>query len=690
MKADIQSEIERLGPWTTKFQLNGKAIGGSYEVSEDELLLRQFRERLPYAERVLELGCMEGGRTFSLARRVGHVVGVDVRREHLQRARFIQRERNVQNVTFLEMDLETTDLETLGTFDAVHNVGLLYHMADPAKLLRQLAAVAPEMLLWTYVVDDGDAEQGGYQGRFVNENPADRIGGVRSKSFRPTRSELMRMLSDCGWRDVDLIEEAGTAVSLWCRRKADENAKRIAPKMLSVAVVVTCHNYGEYLDECLKSIVHQSRRPNEIVVIDDASTDETRKIAKLWSDWNVQYLRVEHQNVRLARKAGLEATNSDLLCFVDADDLLTPDYLRSGMQRFNKHDVGIVFSDMVRFGSEDVVSSFPETLTSEEMCWKNYAHCASLVRREALEMTRAFDVPVDPKVGHEDWLVWRKVLEQGWKATKQTALYAYRRHTLGASLKKNWETDKYYRLRCLNLETITLFVPLSGRTSIWPRFSQFLESQSWPREQTKLRLLDTSQDLEFASMVRTWLAKSDYPHVCYEQLAVGDPGLADEERRGQVAVQNAVRMAAATIYNHLARNVQTSFVWIVEDDVIPPKNAAELLLQGFDQDTASVAGPYRSRYNDGYVAWTKGHKIIREACDGIQVVEGNGFGCVMLRANVLKESLFTCRQPPYDFDPAFYERLKQTGFHAKLNWEAECEHLDATSMEKLNSCSLSK
>ncbi len=50
-------------------------------------------------------------------------------------------------MTFLEMDLEATDRQTLGTFDAIHNVGLLYHMADPAKLLRQLSTIAPEMLL---------------------------------------------------------------------------------------------------------------------------------------------------------------------------------------------------------------------------------------------------------------------------------------------------------------------------------------------------------------------------------------------------------------------------------------------------------------------------------------------------------------------------------------------------------------
>lgn len=102
---------------------------------------------------------MEGGRTFPLARRVGHVVGIDSRREHLQRGRFIEREFGVANVTFLESDLEAGDLAALGTFDAIFNVGLLYHLHDPARLLKQCAEVAPEMLLWTHVVDDSDSRK---------------------------------------------------------------------------------------------------------------------------------------------------------------------------------------------------------------------------------------------------------------------------------------------------------------------------------------------------------------------------------------------------------------------------------------------------------------------------------------------------------------------------------------------------
>lgn len=116
---------------------------------------------------------------------------------------------------------------------------------------------------------------------------------------------------------------------------------------------------------------------------------------------------------------------------------------------------------------------------------------------------------------------------------------------------------------------------------------------------------------------------------------------------------------------------------MIEDDVIPSNNAAELLLRGFDEHTATVAGPYRSRFHDGYVAWRSGRDIIREHGEGVETIEGNGFGCTLFRTDLLREALFTCRQPPYvDFDPAFYERLKATNLKVKLCWEAECEHLE--------------
>jgi glycosyltransferase involved in cell wall biosynthesis/SAM-dependent methyltransferase len=684
------AELDRLGPWTTRFKLNGQTVGGGYEVSEDDPLLRAFIDHAPMARRVLELGCMEGGRTFPLARRVGQVVGVDARREHLQRARFIERALGVTNITFLESDLEAGDLAALGTFDVVYNVGLVYHLADPARLLRQCAEVAPEMLLWTHVVDDSDVEHRGYRGRFTTENPTDRIGGLRSRSFRPERSELVRMLDDCGWRDLEWLKDDATSLTLWCRTTIGPRPKRTVLLVPSLAVIITAHNYGHYLDECLQSVLQQSRRPDEILVIDDASTDDTADVVARWSDRGVRYLRVDHHDPRQSRLSGLQATSAEFVCFLDADDRLAPDYLRGGLAGFDRYDVGIVYSDVDYFGDWNRCHQEPEEITLADMGKLNYVHNGSIVRREALEMSRALEIPCDSRRSHEDWLAWRRILEQGWKAKKQRSIYGYRRHEANRTNSK-YKAANYFNQRAMETETVTLFVALSGRTAVWPRFQQFLEQQTWPHSQVKLWLLDTSQDERFGRRVRCWISQCDYADVRCRAEAVATPGLADAPRDNG-ATLDAVRMAAARIYNRLAREVTGHYVLTLEDDIIPPNDVIERLLRGFDHNVASVAAPYPSRFHKGYVAWTAGRQIIEErpvpaldvATDDegepflrYAQVEGNGFGCTLFRVDVFREALFTARQQPYvDFDPAFYERLKANGLQAKVCWDAECQHLE--------------
>ena len=131
-----------------------------------------------------------------------------------------------------------------------------------------------------------------------------------------------------------------------------------------------------------------------------------------------------------------------------------------------------------------------EEITLASMSRMNHVHNGAIVRREALEMSRALEFPADPQVVHEDWLVWRRILEQGWRARKLWATYGYRSHAHGVSLTKQSKRP-YFDLRGHVHETITLFVPLSGRTAVWPLFRQFLEQQTWPHDQVRLVLLDS-------------------------------------------------------------------------------------------------------------------------------------------------------------------------------------------------------
>ena len=89
---------------------------------------------------ILELGSCQGGGTFQLAKRrdVEEIVAIEGRDYNIEKARFVQRLLERDNVSFIEANLETFDLKSLGRFDAVYCVGLLYHLPKPWELLARL------------------------------------------------------------------------------------------------------------------------------------------------------------------------------------------------------------------------------------------------------------------------------------------------------------------------------------------------------------------------------------------------------------------------------------------------------------------------------------------------------------------------------------------------------------------------
>lgn len=190
-----------------------------------------------------------------------------------------------------------------------------------------------------------------------------------------------------------------------------------------VAVVIPCHNYGHFLEECLDSVNTQTIQPAEVIVVDDSSDDDTRTVCE---QRGVKYLRVEYRNTYLTRRAGLGATASPFIVFLDADDMLAPTYLAECLAVIQSDEsLGIVTSAMMLFGTKNGPVYFPET-DIEKMNW---LHAGSLVRRVALENSEAYNHPEFSGQINEDWYVWREVVRKGWKVGRiNSATYHYRHH----------------------------------------------------------------------------------------------------------------------------------------------------------------------------------------------------------------------------------------------------------------------
>ena len=164
----------------------------------------------------MELGSCQGGGTFQLAKRtsVEEIVAIEGRDYNIEKARFVQRLLERDNVTFIEANLETFDLTSLGRFDAVYCVGLLYHLPKPWELLARLKEVSDVIYLNTHYCRAKSVSRTvhGYDGANWQEMGfADPLSGLSNWSFWPTLKSLTQMLLDAGFVP-EIIETDSTGL----------------------------------------------------------------------------------------------------------------------------------------------------------------------------------------------------------------------------------------------------------------------------------------------------------------------------------------------------------------------------------------------------------------------------------------------------------------------------------------------
>ena len=201
----LRSAFRSRGPWVTRFRIGDRDYGGKANLMDDGRI-DQFSRAFPAARSVLELGSLEGAHSFSLARRVDRVVAVEGREENIARAEFVRELLKIENVTFVEADLETTPLEQFGTFDAVFCVGLLYHLPKPWLLLDQFAGVAPSLFLQTHYAEREESSVDGMPGRTYREfGRDDPLSGLSPTSFWLTIPALTQRLEESGYA-VEILE----------------------------------------------------------------------------------------------------------------------------------------------------------------------------------------------------------------------------------------------------------------------------------------------------------------------------------------------------------------------------------------------------------------------------------------------------------------------------------------------------
>ena len=113
-----------------------------------------------------------------------------------------------------------------------------------------------------------------------------------------------------------------------------------------ISVIIPVWNGEKHLTECMESVVSQSLRDMEIILVDDGSTDGTWALMERFAeaDDRVRLLRQENSGVSEARNAGIEMSRGRYIRFVDADDRLPSDSMRVLAERAQEDDCDLVLA----------------------------------------------------------------------------------------------------------------------------------------------------------------------------------------------------------------------------------------------------------------------------------------------------------------------------------------------------------
>lgn len=204
-----------------------------------------------------------------------------------------------------------------------------------------------------------------------------------------------------------------------------------------ISIVITCYNYAEYVEDAIISVINQTYKNIELIIIDDGSTDNTLDIISKYKNGATVISR-ENRGIINTRNEGLNIAQGNYLCFLDADDTLPSNYIEEGIKTAIKTRADIVYTNYEYFGAEKGKSDFPE-FNLEKLKNSNYIHISSLVKKSAVK-----DIMFDDNLNgmtHEDWDFFLNLTINGRTAAlcKNTYLN-YRKH--GHSRNNMMQSDK--------------------------------------------------------------------------------------------------------------------------------------------------------------------------------------------------------------------------------------------------------
>ena len=141
--------------------------------------------------------------------------------------------------------------------------------------------------------------------------------------------------------------------------------------MADVSIIVPIYNAEKYLNRCIDSLINQTKKELEFILINDGSTDSSEEIIKSYSDKRIKYYKNKNQGIGKTRNFGIEKAKSDYIMFLDSDDYLEYNACEKLYEKISSENLDLVICDYYKVyengTKEDVkVLSFENTTLKEK------------------------------------------------------------------------------------------------------------------------------------------------------------------------------------------------------------------------------------------------------------------------------------------------------------------------------------
>jgi len=166
--------------------------------------------------------------------------------------------------------------------------------------------------------------------------------------------------------------------------------------MPTVSVIIHTYNNEKFIAETVASVLNQTYKDYEIIVVDDGSVDGTRDVLMPYMQ-KIRYHYKENGGIASAKNAGIGLSQAEFVAFLDHDDLWVPDKLQLQMEHFNENpQIGLVYAKYTSFRDGEELRTKPEKGYSgwifKELLSKSFIQTSTVVvKRECLDAVGPYD-----------------------------------------------------------------------------------------------------------------------------------------------------------------------------------------------------------------------------------------------------------------------------------------------------------